>query len=46
VIGMSGYRYGAGEGETYDWRGARVTLKTTGEETRRDPANGHRVSPT
>ena len=30
---MSGYRYGAGEGETYDWRGARVSLKATGEDT-------------
>jgi len=33
VTAMSGYRYGAGEGETYDWRGARVALKATGTET-------------
>ena len=30
---MSGYVLAAGGGDTYDWRGARVTLKTTGAET-------------
>jgi quercetin dioxygenase-like cupin family protein len=30
---MSGYRHGAGGGETYDWRGALVTLKATGTQT-------------
>ena len=30
---MSGYVLAAGGGDTYDWRGARVTLKTTGADT-------------
>lgn len=30
---MSGYVHGVGEGDAYDWRGARVVMKASGEDT-------------
>ena len=30
---MSGHVYGVGEGETFDWHGARVVIKASGEHT-------------
>jgi quercetin dioxygenase-like cupin family protein len=30
---MSGYAYAPGEGDAYDWRGARVVIKASGDHT-------------
>jgi quercetin dioxygenase-like cupin family protein len=30
---VSGYVYAAGEGDAYDWRGARVVIKASGDDT-------------